>query len=233
MERLKLQRRHTRATSPKGEQRVVQILEAARDIIIREGYVKLSMRKIAAACDMSVGNLVYYYPGKEPLVHDLCEAVTDGYLARFKELISDPDLSPTDRFLKTIEWLIKDLNTKETTHFFIDLWSQSNHDDMIKRSVNHIHETEQHLLLELMREINPEIAQKRLKTLALFMTATIEGHVLFLGHGRGHAASTAAIVELAAESFLDLVMYVPEKVHRRANRDPKVTKLRPRRVSNR
>jgi AcrR family transcriptional regulator len=46
----------------------VKILNTARDLFNKEGYNRVSMRDIAAALDMSVGNLTYHFKKKEDLV---------------------------------------------------------------------------------------------------------------------------------------------------------------------
>ena len=61
------------AVSEKGNQRIDQIIRAARDTLIRAGYHGFTMRAVAAECEISVGNLNYYYASKADLLADLLE----------------------------------------------------------------------------------------------------------------------------------------------------------------
>jgi len=46
----------------------IKILNIARDLFNKEGYTRVSMRDIASALNMSVGNLTYHFAKKEDLV---------------------------------------------------------------------------------------------------------------------------------------------------------------------
>ena len=58
----------------KGHATREQILHAALVILIKEGYTALSMRRVAAACDMKLGNLTYHFRTREDLVRELLDA---------------------------------------------------------------------------------------------------------------------------------------------------------------
>ena len=69
-----------------------RILEAARRIVIREGFAALSMRKIADAIEYSPATLYLYFASRDEIARALC---TQGYaqlLASFEPLaqIADP-----------------------------------------------------------------------------------------------------------------------------------------------
>ena len=48
-----------------------KILSVAREEITALGYEKMSMRKIAASCNISVGNLYTYFPNKEAILDSI------------------------------------------------------------------------------------------------------------------------------------------------------------------
>ena len=69
-----------------------RILDAARRIVVREGFAALSMRKIADAIEYSPATLYLYFASRDEIARALC---TDGYaqlLATFEPLaqIADP-----------------------------------------------------------------------------------------------------------------------------------------------
>ncbi len=67
------------------------IAEASRELFNANGYQKVTMRQIADACGISVGNLTYHYPHKE----DLLMLEHDGILNAFLDdvLTNRPDLT--------------------------------------------------------------------------------------------------------------------------------------------
>lgn len=44
------------------------ILDHSKELFVRQGYTKTSMRQIARACGITVGNLCYHFPKKEELL---------------------------------------------------------------------------------------------------------------------------------------------------------------------
>lgn len=47
-----------------------KILNTTRELLIGSGYDSFNIRSVASACNMSVGTLYHYFPGKDDLVRD-------------------------------------------------------------------------------------------------------------------------------------------------------------------
>ncbi len=54
--------------TPKGEQTRERILDAALDLFRTKGYAETTMREIAEAADVAVGNAYYYFASKDRLI---------------------------------------------------------------------------------------------------------------------------------------------------------------------
>jgi len=70
-----------------------QILDAARELLVREGYEKLSMRRVAQRIDYSPTAIYLHFKDKQELVFSLCEetfAKLVGELTTLPEEFSDP-----------------------------------------------------------------------------------------------------------------------------------------------
>lgn len=63
-----------------------QILEAARDLFIEEGYENLSMRKIAERIEYSPTTIYLYFKDKAELLRAICDQTFLGLIERFQEL---------------------------------------------------------------------------------------------------------------------------------------------------
>ena len=61
------------------------------------------------------------------------------------------------------------------------------------------------VIKEIVIKINPLISEERATDLALFITASLEGHTIFIGYGKPWCEKTASIIEMAIESFTDLI----------------------------
>lgn len=204
MRKLRHQKRDNSASN-RGQLAVAAILTAARDVIVEEGYPRLTMRNVANRARMTVGNLSYYYANKRDLMHDLVEAVLQGYFEDFETITDNVDLTPEERFGEMIRFIMSDLATKETTGFFPALWALANHDEFAAQEMNKIYQMERDSLAKVIGQLRPDLGGKERDLLALFMSASMEGHTMFTGYRREKASSLAEITNIALFSFLNLV----------------------------
>jgi AcrR family transcriptional regulator len=64
-----------------------EILDAARDILVRDGYDNLSMRKVADKIDYSPTAIYLHFKDRDELVFCVCEEFMAGLLNEMKEII--------------------------------------------------------------------------------------------------------------------------------------------------
>ncbi len=69
----------------------LKIILASEQLFRRHGYYATSMRMLADACDMAVGNLCYYYPKKEDLLMEDHNVLTAAF---FQNTVSAPPEDP-------------------------------------------------------------------------------------------------------------------------------------------
>ncbi|RME62171.1 MAG: TetR/AcrR family transcriptional regulator [Alphaproteobacteria bacterium] len=205
MRKLKIQRRHDKANSDKGRRMVEKILAAARDVLINEGYPNLTMRKIAQRAGITLGNLSYYYANKQDLLYDLVDAVLEGYRADFDSITENAAHSPQQQLAEIIRFVMRDLTTKETTHFFPELWALANHDRRAADCMENIYRMERGTLAKVIARMRPDLSAKDVALLALFLSASMEGHTMFIGHNAKHRRAAEPITNIAAHSFLALI----------------------------
>ncbi|PZT32722.1 TetR family transcriptional regulator [Stenotrophomonas maltophilia] len=62
----------------RNEQRIAQILQAALQCFLVKGFHQTSMRDIAQAAGVSLGNLYNHFPGKEAIILAVAVAVAEG-----------------------------------------------------------------------------------------------------------------------------------------------------------
>ncbi len=191
--------------SSKGNERVEQILGVARDVLVSEGYHGLTMRAIAKGCGITVGNLNYYYANKTDLLRDLLDFVMDGYLEVFDTIRASAPASPMDALIKIIGFIIDDLGTRETTVFFPELWALANHDEVAAERMEDLYRREREVFEQLIEKIRPDLDQAYIRHLALYVSASIEGHTMFLGHQKPWAAQRQQAKKIAITAITDLV----------------------------
>jgi len=63
-----------------------QILDAARDILVREGYEGLSMRKVAEKIDYSPTAIYLHFKDRDDLVFSVCEQLMAGLVRELQDV---------------------------------------------------------------------------------------------------------------------------------------------------
>jgi AcrR family transcriptional regulator len=83
-----------------------QILDAAREILIRDGYEKLSMRRVAERIDYSPTAIYLHFKDRQELVFSLCDE-TFARLVKEQEGIEAGHSDPIARLRKGMEGYIR------------------------------------------------------------------------------------------------------------------------------
>ncbi|GGM61509.1 TetR family transcriptional regulator [Dactylosporangium sucinum] len=78
------------APSEKGEQTKRLIVDTAVRLFREQGYDKTTMRGIAQAAGLSVGNAYYYFPSKDHLVQQFYATVQEDHAAACAEALAAP-----------------------------------------------------------------------------------------------------------------------------------------------
>jgi len=209
-------RAHTQRQRPgtaayaKGQATAAKILEVARDIVIDHGINALTMRRIAKQLDISPGNLSYYYATKKDLIEDLFSFALQGFMLEFERLRELEADSPKAQLRAVTEYVFDDLAKKETTHFFPEMWVLALRDGWAADQMERIYGLYRSVLIDILRELRPELAQQTIEDLALTICATIEGHTVFIGHGRQHQSRAPHVKRLIIEQLINLACHVQD-----------------------
>lgn len=181
------------------------ILRTALHILIEEGYRAMSMRRVAAACGMRLGNLTYHYPTREDLVRELLGAVISSYEVEFAAIVHAPGVPPEERLARVCGLIIEDIGTKKTTRLFPELWALANHDAFVYERMHELYARARAPLVEIIAAMRPDLGENARFELALFISASMEGLTVFAGYQTPFAERLPAIGQIAIGSFIDIV----------------------------
>ncbi|MES2157039.1 MAG: TetR/AcrR family transcriptional regulator [Pseudomonadota bacterium] len=206
----------------RGSETVDAILKAALDVLIDEGAECFTIRRIAARCGMKVGNVSYHFPRKEMLIQVLLDDLVDSYGAQLEDGVRKPGLTAEERLKLVIILCLDDIGSKRTTHLFIELWALANHNAFVADRVRAFYERVHGVIGDYVAAINPGLSGDDVHTVALFISASMEGATPFLGHGKPWAHKMPAFTALAVQSLVtlartatsrDIAALAPGKVH--------------------
>ncbi|OGT79153.1 MAG: hypothetical protein A3H91_09565 [Gammaproteobacteria bacterium RIFCSPLOWO2_02_FULL_61_13] len=156
------------------------VLQAAHRVLADQGYTQFSLRNVAAAADMHLSNLQYYFPSRSALIRALMEYVQAGYLAKYAEKFAALPADPLPRFAAMVDYLIEDIHSAETRRFFIQLWALLDSFDGEARLLNEMYSMHLNTISGIIREINPALSRGTLQQRTAMIASMIEGMMLMV-----------------------------------------------------
>ena len=188
--------------SRRGKETILLILNSAKTILIEQGYSKLSMRKVAVGAQISVGNLQYYYPSKNDLLKDLLDHSIDEFMDEFERLRLGANNDPELHLRSIINFIVLDLGNPTTTTFYPELWALANHDEYADKLMDEVYARVRIPLEDCMKQLNPALSVEQVQKVALFISSSMEGMTMFVGHGKVWNDSIQQMANIATMSFL-------------------------------
>jgi AcrR family transcriptional regulator len=207
-------------TYARGTETVDAILKAALDVLIEEGASAFTIRRIAAACGMKVGNVSYHFPRKEMLIQVLLDELLDSYDKLLEDRVRQPDLSAEERLRLLIVICLEDIAGKRTTRLFTELWALANHNEFVAERVRVFYQRVHDFISEYVAQINPDLSAEELRTVALYISASMEGATPFLGYHKPWAAKMPAIIGIASKVLVELAKTITSAEVAGMNRQP-------------
>lgn len=199
-------------TYARGTETVDAILKAAHDVLIEEGASAFTIRRIAAASGMKVGNVSYHFPRKEMLIKIMLDELLESYDKLLESEVRQPGVSPEERLRLMIVLCLDDIAGKRTTRLFTELWALANHNAFIADRVRAFYQRVQDFIGEAVAALNPALAPDQVHTLALYISASMEGSTPFLGFEKPWAAKMPQFTALAADALVMLAKSIkPEQ----------------------
>jgi len=192
----------------RGAETVDLILKAALDVLIDEGASAFTLRRIAARCDMKVGNLSYHFARKEMLIHLLLDDMLDYYEGLLDATVRRPGIDPEAQLAMMIEICLDDIRTKRTTHLFTELWALANHNDFVAERVAAFYRNVHGQFAAVIAPLNPALSAAEVAAVARFISASLEGTTIVAGHGKAWAAQMPQMKALAVRSLVQLAKTV-------------------------
>ena len=193
------------ARYPKGKERVEKILNAAKNVLVKEGYGGLTMRNVALGAGTTVGNLQYYYADKDRLLHDMLEYMVTGFFEDFSAILQDPKRMAEEKLVAYIDCIFDAFSVEDKGIFYPELWAWSNHNPVAAKLMEEMYETGFSYLNGIIRQINPKLTAREVKDMTITIVGSIEGLVVFLGYRRPWAKSLKSVRDYTVSSCLHLV----------------------------
>lgn len=183
------------AVQARAKTTVSNILATAQKILVEKGLANLTIRSVANALGISVGNLAYYFPSKDSLLQALVGYVLDGYREVFEQAYRDFPDDSRQRFKAMIRYSIEDAKKPEVQGFFYQFWGLSKHNAQVAETRMKSHHDFVRQLVSLLRDIHPDKSSKDLNDMAIAILAFSEGFLIVYGCGDDSLAHSSNLDE--------------------------------------
>ena len=120
----------TETRHSRGDQRRRAIFKSLHDCILAKGYVKTTLADIAEGADMSASHLLYYFKGKEAILEQYFERVSQRFLARIDSFRQQP---PREQIHSLADfWFKGEASTRQEIGFMLECFGAAVNDPVLQ-----------------------------------------------------------------------------------------------------
>lgn len=160
---------------------VKRLLDEAKGIIAEEGMPALTFRNLSRRSKMGLGNLQYYFPSSEELVHALMRLILTDYLEELLQGSFQQVRDPAERLRTFFEMQFKDVQSRRTNALFMALWDLAQRDAFVAEWLGELYAAERALLTAMLTAIHPQEAPLEIFNRAAVVAALVEGMMPLYG----------------------------------------------------
>jgi AcrR family transcriptional regulator len=158
-----------------------RILQAARQVFVREGPAAFSARRVAKAASLSLGSVQHVFPTTNQLVTAMIVHVNDGYEAAYRDMAQRLPFSAEDRLKAIIDYLLSDICKSEVRKFWFGFWSLSCHNPEGQSLLRKAYQWQTNNVAGFIGAARPQLSNQACLRLSTHITALIEGMMIFTG----------------------------------------------------
>lgn len=196
-----------------GSKTVETILQAALHVLIEEGSAAFTLRRIAAQCNLQVGNVSRHFPRKEMLVQVLLDELLTSSEELLKSGVYETKMPAEEALALVIKGTLDDIQTKRITHLITELWAMSNHNEFIAKRVEGLYRYVHTLIGSFVKQLNPSLDADQVETVALYINATMEGTTVLAGFGKPWGNKMPLMKVISEKWLINMVKTIrPEEI---------------------
>tara|TARA_R110001592_G_scaffold190887_1_gene436943 strand:- start:20482 stop:21114 length:633 start_codon:yes stop_codon:yes gene_type:complete len=138
------------------EVRIRQILSAVRELLIQDGYKRLTMQKVADKAGIAVGHVQHYFPTKKILLQNMFQFVSDEYIKQYNLILEKLSTDQPEESLKAIvDYILGGVSNENVRAFSFEFWALSIRYPDGKTTMATINAHHQEVLAKLIHQISP------------------------------------------------------------------------------
>jgi AcrR family transcriptional regulator len=180
------------------------ILSAAETVLVRYGHAGFTLKRVAEAAGIAVGNLNYHFPTKDSLLSRLVERTLAEFLRQFAALPPSGAETVAERFGDLVVWFMNDSTTVRYTHLFRELWAAALHSRALNSALRDFYDRSIAKVLALVESLPTQMSRQDLELIVYFMCIISEGCTVLFGARQSSPALFTRMKQLARTAVIGL-----------------------------
>ena len=172
------------AKSRKGDIRISEILSATLELLVDEGYSKISLAAVARRLGMSSGNLQYYFPTRDSLLRSALGMQFEDQKGLWDKSRAQAGDDPWTQLEHLIAEDIRLCRSKKRKALALEKWAYSTRDAQAQKIVKSWFEWILDRHAEIVAELRPDLPKNDVYGLAVMVTSMLNGIWPFFGPNR-------------------------------------------------
>jgi len=182
-----------------------RILQAAKDVFIREGGATFSARRVAKAAKLSLGSVQHVFPTMDELVTAMLEHVNDGYETAYQEMAARLPFNAEQRLGAYLDYLFEDICRHDMRKFWFGFWALSCHSKHVDSLLNRAYAHHCNNVAGFIGAARPGLSETRCRELATHVVALIDGMMLFTGLGEREFSIRSPLIRGLRKTIWDMI----------------------------
>lgn len=194
-----------RAAGKKGRERRQQIIDAAKELLVREGPDRLVLRDLANRLGITHGNLQYYFPTKNDLMVAIFDQQVEKYTGGMRAAVAETS-TRRGRLDAIIDSALEELKSPETA-LWRTMMSLADHNPDLAAILKRENDLYDAVLAEELKFVAPDLPAQRRLHLARIVRVILDGLGVQGGYedpGSPQVRALASEIKSALFAILDL-----------------------------
>jgi AcrR family transcriptional regulator len=166
-------------------ERQLEILQAARDILISEGFHKLTLRNIANKVGINLSSLQYHFKNRAALIAALFEQASEYYQSNVRILLK---IEPGDdlrlKIGQGVRSALNDHKSKQDSQFFSQIVAMAIEEPAAQELIDDFYQRLWTMGSDLLLKLNPSLDEEERLNRSAQMLSLVEGSGFLIGSPR-------------------------------------------------
>lgn len=162
------------------DERSAEIIEAAANLFLRDGFTQFTMRNVAAAVGIRLGSLQHHFRSREVLLAATLTYVMSGWSIPIVEAAKRQDLSVVERLKEILRINLRLMIDEPAAPVLFELFALTQHDDYAMQVAHEAYLQFRRTFADLLSEANAKLSDEQLMAHATLIVAQTEGLTLFV-----------------------------------------------------